>query len=52
MTSPHTYPLTAEDLKSYKDTTTICSEPANKQKFILRFALKNKLDKLLKEKII
>jgi hypothetical protein len=44
--SPNSYPLTAEEIQSYKKTAETCAEPANKQKFLLRFGLKNKLEDL------
>lgn len=52
MTSPSTYPLTAEDLSSYKVTGKTCAEPANSGKFLLKFGLKNKLKELLNARVI
>jgi len=44
--SPNSYPLTAEEIQSYKKTAETCAEPANRSKFLLRFGLKNKLEDL------
>lgn len=52
MTSPMTYPLTGEELTSYKTTANTCAEPANSEKFLLKFGLKDKLVKLKNSRIL
>lgn len=46
MKNQGTYPLSTEELTNYKTTAKLCAEPANSQKFMLRFGLKNKLKAL------
>jgi hypothetical protein len=52
MISPRTYPLEVEDKNTHKNTAKLCIEPANKGKFIVRFGLKNKIDKLKERRVI
>jgi hypothetical protein len=52
MISPRTYPLEVEDKNTHKNTAKLCIEPANKGKFIIRFGLKNKIDKLKERRVI
>lgn len=50
LTSPNTYPITNDEINSYRKTAQICAEPANSNKFLMRFGLKNKLKDLSKSK--
>jgi hypothetical protein len=52
MESPMTYPLTREEFKNYQTTAKTCAEPANSDKFLFRFGLKNKVKKLQNARII
>lgn len=45
--SPNNYPLTPEEIAQNKAMAEKCAEPANAEKFLLRFGLKNKLKKLV-----
>jgi hypothetical protein len=52
MESPGSYELTSEDYKNYQTIAKLCAEPANRDKFLLRFGLKNKVKELQNARII
>lgn len=48
MRSPNTYPLGNEQIVDHIKLTRMCAEPANREKFLLRFGLKAKLKDISK----
>lgn len=49
--SPRNYPLNAQEIADNREIVETCAEPANKEKFVFRFGLKDKLQDLVNSRL-